>query len=238
MYKKKSIITMFFICVFISGFIINPDISYAGKLFDETNLITEDTLKFITPPNDFRNYFMLQSIDDTTVILVGNFVGAEKIITLITDKGSDNTIDSIVDYYPDSKKYQRGKTSVSQLVKTDIAEFKKDIIEGVVFDKNYSYQMKSLKTVKSKLIKGKDIFNSDAGFLIIAYDPEKTSTPMNKFYFKIKDNRYDLMFQTIYYKLYNTNIQPPVSFSVYCKDSKDPVVGEYVKELLKLCPQK
>ncbi len=102
--SKKTIIV--FLSILFLNFIIFPNTNIFGNtLIDETKLITENTLKFLTPPADFRSYYMLQSIDDTTVIVVGNFVNVEKVITLIVDKGSDNTIDAVVEYYPDTKKY-------------------------------------------------------------------------------------------------------------------------------------
>jgi hypothetical protein len=226
---------MIFLFSLITCFLIFSNTNIFGnKLIDETTLITDTTLKFVTPPSDFRAYFLLQSIDDTTVILVGNFVDPEKVITLIIDEGSDNTIDSVVEYYPETKKFRRTKKLTSKFIKSDIAELKKDIIEGTVFEKNYSYQMSSLNTLKKQLEKGKDIFFTDAGTRVVINDPEKSATAMSDFFFKIKVDRYDLKFKTLYYKLYNTIIQPPISFSVYCRNSKDPVVAKYVKELLPL----
>ncbi len=126
------------------------------------------------------------------------------------------------------------KKLTSNFIKSDIAELKKDIIEGVVFENNYSYKMFSLSTLKAKLNEGTDRFFTDAGTRVVINDPEKKTTVMADFFFKINEDRYDLKFKTVYYKLYKTIIQPPISFSVYCRNSKDPVVAYYVKELLKL----
>jgi hypothetical protein len=233
--KTAKKIIWIFLFMLIVALSISPDtVISANKLIDETQLITDSTLRFITPPEDFRAYFMLQSIDDATVVLVGNFVEPEKVITLIIDEGSDNTIDSVIEYYPETKKFKRTKTLNSKFIKSDIAELKKDIIEGTVFEKNYSYQMNSLNALKKKLGVGKDIFFTDAGTRVVINDPETAATAMADFFFKVKDDRYDLKFRTIYYKVYNTKIQPPLSFSVYCKNSKDPVVAKYVKDLLSL----
>ncbi len=236
MKNRSKLTAAIFIFAIILAFNLNNDNIFAGKLIDETKIITIDNLKLIKPPADFRNYFMLQSIDDTSVILIGDFVGVEKVITLIIDEGSDNTINSVVEYYPEKKKFRYLKTLSSKFLKSDLAGLKKEIIEGVIFEKNYSYNMATLKTLKKKLNEGTDIFHSDAGWVVIIYDPESTSTPMTKFYFKSKENRYDLIFETKFYKLYNIVIQPPITFSVYCKNSKDPIIAEYVKELLKMLP--
>ncbi|MBN2400952.1 MAG: hypothetical protein JXN64_00990 [Spirochaetes bacterium] len=229
-----------FIIILILCIVIYPKTAMSipmNKLFDETVLITDNTLKFVTPPPDFRAYFMLQSIDDTTVILISNFTNPEKVITLIIDEGSDNTVDSVVEYFPERKRFKRMKKIESKSIKSDIAELKKDIIEGVIFEKNYSYQMKSLNALKKKINEGSDRYFTDAGTRIVIYDSEKTSSPTSEFFFKVKEDRYDLIFRTIYYRLYHTIIQPPISFSVYCRNSKDPVVSKYAKELLDMIPR-
>ena len=223
-------IILFMLIIF--SFILSGTNIFADNFIDESKLITDSTLKFIKPPADFRAYFVLQSIDDTTVILVGDFVDPEKVLILIIDENSDNTVDHVVEYYPETKKYQRTKEIKSKFITHDIAELKKNIIEGEVFKKYYSYQMSSINELKNKLRTGKDVFFTDAGTRVVINDPEKRSTVMSDFFFKIRDDRYDLKFKTVYYKLYNTNIKPPISFSVYCRDSKDPVVSKYVKELL------
>lgn len=234
--SKISIRIFLFILIIL--FTIIPKANIAdNKLINETILITDNTLKFITPPSDFRSYFMLQSIDDTTVILVGNFTDPEKVITLIIDEGSNNTIDNVIEYFPEEKRYRRLKKIMSKSIKSDIAELKKDIIEGVIFEKSYSYKMGSLPALKKKLLDGRDIFFTNSGTRVVIYDLEKTSTVMNDFFFKIEEERYDLMFKTNYYKLYKISISPPILFSVYCRNSKDPVVAKYVKELLTLVPR-
>lgn len=239
MKKITSKITIrIFLFILIILFAIIPKANIAdNKLINETILITDNTLKFITPPSDFRSYFMLQSIDDTTVILVGNFTDPEKVITLIIDEGSNNTIDNVIEYFPEEKRYRRLKKLMSKSIKSDIAELKKDIIEGVIFEKSYSYKMGSFPALKKKLIDGRDIFFTNSGTRVVIYDLEKTSTVMNDFFFKIEEERYDLMFKTNYYKLYKISISPPILFSVYCRNSKDPVVAKYVKELLTLVPR-
>ncbi|MBN2039264.1 MAG: hypothetical protein JW864_04435 [Spirochaetes bacterium] len=209
---------------------------FAGNFFDETTLITLDTLHFIKPPADFRNYFFLQSIDDTTVILIGDFVRAVKVITLIIDNNSDNTVDRVIEYYPESNEYRKKKNFTSEKYTTNIEALKKEIIEGTIYKNSYSYDMKSLAFLKYLLNEGSSIYNTEAGWVAIKYDEEKAKSTMSKFFFRLKDERYDLVFKTNYYRLYKTIIHPPISHSVYCRNSKDPVIAEYVKNLLKLLP--
>ena len=236
--KNKIKKFVLLICIISCFSALNPAYLFSDTLIDETKLLTVDSLKFVKPPADFRNYFFFQSIDDTSVILIGDFVGPEKIITLVIDENSDNTIDSITEFFPESQKFKTKKKLSSNKFSNDIKTLKKEIIEGTVFEKNYSYDMSTLKTVKNKLENGTDIYNYEAGWSVINYDPENAKSPMNQFYFKLKEGRYDLIFKTNYYKLYHTIIYPPISYAVYCRNSKDPVVAKYVEELLQLLPDK
>ncbi|HOO73125.1 MAG TPA: hypothetical protein PK926_15315 [Spirochaetota bacterium] len=203
---------------------------FAGNFFIEP--ISPEKLRMFPIPTDYRNYFFLQSIDDETSIIIGDFTGAEKIVSHIIDEGSDNTIDKIYDYYPDNGKTKVLRKSNSIFFKNDIAELKMDIIDGKIFRENYSYKMKSLETLNFKLDQGTDIFPYGDGYSIKFFDPDAPTTIMSEFFFSKRFERYDLIFKTNYYKLFNSNIQPPIEFSVYCKNSKDPVVAKVVEELL------
>ncbi|HDP80851.1 MAG TPA: hypothetical protein ENN21_08420 [Spirochaetes bacterium] len=98
--------------------------------------------------------------------------------------------------------------------------------------------MNSLDLLKQRLEKGTDIYRSGYGYTVKVYDPDKPSTIMSEFYFSKKDGRYDLVFATYYYMVFNTRITTSMNFSVYCRNSKDPVVAEVVESLYKLVPGK
>jgi len=203
---------------------------FAGNFYIEP--ISREKLTMFPIPADYRNYFFLQSIDDNTSIIIGDFTGAEKLVAHILDEGSDNTIDQVFDYYPEKNKTKVLKRSNSMFFKNDIAELKRDIIDGKIFRENYSYKMKSLETLNFKLDQGTDIYPYGDGYSIKFYDPDASTTIMSEFFFAKKLGRYDLIFKTNYYKLFRSNIQPPVNFSVYCKNSKDPIVAKIVEDLL------
>jgi len=217
----KAVIFFLFImstCLFAGNFFIEP--------------ILPERLRMFPIPSDYRNYFFLQSIDDDTSIIIGDFTGSEKLLSHIIDNGSDNTIDKVYDYYPDSGKTRVLRESSSIFFKGDLSELKRDIIDGKIFRENYSYKMKSMETLLFKLDQGTDIFPTGDGYSVKFYDPDAPTTIMSEFYFQKKFGRYDLIFKTDYYKLFRSNIQPPVNFSVYCKNSKDPIVAKVVEELL------
>ncbi len=208
---------------------------YSDSFYSQT--ISEEKLKMLPVPMDFRNYFFLQSIDDTSIVVIGDFTGEKRFLTRIVDEKGMNKIDLVSEYYIEEKKI-RNKVKPSSAFFSSIEQIKKDIIEGKVFRDNYSYKMKSIDTLRYKLEDGADIFKYGDGYTVKVYDPDEPSSIMCEFYFSKVRNRYDLIFKTNYYKLYRLKIVPPILFSVYCKNSKDPVVAETVEELLKLVPRK
>lgn len=195
--------------------------------------LTYDRLRFMPVTSDFRNYFVLQAIDNHTNVLIGDFVGAEKKIILAMDEGADNSLDQVIEYYPDSKKKKNPGKPNSDLF-SNMKKMKQDIIGGVVFEENYSYKMRSLPSLLEKLEEGSDIFKYKHGYTVKLYDPDKPNTIMSEFFFGRKGGKYDLQFKTLYYKLYHTTIKPPIYYSVYCENSSDPIVKETVEKLIKI----
>ena len=230
----KKIHTKFFITLALTG-ILFGSISTARaqqvRTFSSTRLLTPAKMKLLPVPADFRNYFLLQSIDNTTNILLGNFVGAEKVFCLIIDKGSDGKVDKIVEYYPDSGKYLYPAKPSSEFY-TDLESVKDQIVKGEIFKNNYAYQMRSLNSVTRLIAEGKNIYKTKYGFSIRFFDPDEPTTIMNEFYFnKNVAGGYDLTFKTNYYKSFRTKIVPALRYSIYCRNSKDPIVMKTVGSL-------
>lgn len=197
--------------------------------------LNSKTLEMMPVTKDFRNYFILQSIDDVTNIIIGDFVGAEKVIALISDENSDGKVDKVFEYYPDKPKpNKRRPFKPTSALYEGFEKTKEMIINGEIFEKNYSYKMGSLKHVKYRLRKGTDIYKYRFGWVVRIFDPDSPGKIMYQFFFGRKDGRYYLQFETTYYKLYHTVIKPPVSLSVYCENSKDETVKEIVDELLEM----
>lgn len=198
--------------------------------------LNEKLLEFMPVTADFRNYFVLQSFEDHTNILIGDFVGAEKKIILISDNDNDNKVDDIREYYPDTKKKKNPLKPNSDLY-SDFLTMKKEIISGKIYKENYSYRMRSLPILLEKMKLGSDIYKHDRGYTVKLYDPDNSNTIMAEFFFQRKDGAYDLIFKTNYYKLYHTVVRPPLVYSVYCIQSNDPIVKETVEKLIAIIEQ-
>ena len=212
--------------------------AFAGSTFLQIESISPEKLMVFPIPDDYRSYFFLQSIEDETAIVIGDFTGSEKMIVQIIDRECNNTVDKVMEFYPDTKKQKSPKKTASKFFSGNVAELKKDIISGKVFKENYSYKMGSIDTLKYKLELGENVYPHEHGYSVRFYDPDAPSTIMSDYFFGKKHGKYDLMFRTAYYKLFKSKIQPPLEYSVYCKNSKDPIIAEVVESLLKMLPNR
>jgi len=211
---------------------------YPAGLEDlQTKKLQDDRLVYFPVPKDNINYLFMQSIDNDTSIVIGDFSGVEKKIIMIVDKNNDNTIDSVVEYYPLTKDLKVKKDSKSKFFTNDIAKLKKDIIEGAVYKGNYTDNMKSLRTLEN-ILNNSDTnsLNADVyGFNIRYYESDERNKNAALFSYGKSAGGYYLQFKTEYYrKDYKTVQEPVLKYSVYCKDTQDPVVMDVVEYLFKI----
>lgn len=225
---KKRILTAILLLFAVSA--LHSDTFFSQAISDEK-------MKLLPVPMDFRNYFFFQSINDSSYIIIGDFTGEKRFLSRINDDKSAGKVDTVTEYFPDQKKIRIKKEPSTEFFK-NMDQVKRDIIDGKIFRENYSYKMKSLDTLKYKLEEGADVFKYGDGVTVKFYDPDEPSTIMCEFYFSKVGGRYDLIFKTNYYKLYKLKIVPPLVYSVYCKNSRDPVVAETVESLLKMVPKR
>jgi len=224
-------------------FIIGISLLIANILFGQTLVekpVTRARLKTFPVPKDYRNYFLFQSIDDDSNVLIGDFTGTEKLISQIFDRKSLNKITLVNEYFPDKRMEPVQKRySSSEFFKKigSIEKLKREIISGSVFKTNYAYKMYSLDTLKVLLKQNTGIYKWGHGYSVKLNDPD-TNKIMGEFFFGKRHDtgRYDLIFKTSYYPLFRSEIHPIVKYSVFCKNSNDPIVKEVVDELLQLVP--
>ncbi|HOK02694.1 MAG TPA: hypothetical protein PKX79_08935 [Spirochaetota bacterium] len=199
--------------------------------------VTIDRLKYFPVPEDNKNYFFLQAIESDSFIVIGDFSGVDKRIILIEDKNSDNTVDSVVEYYPLTKNYRILKKSESKFFTTDLAKLKRDIITGNIYRGNYADDMKSIDALEAMLKKDDKIAISEDVYSVTVrlLEIDETKRPSAQFVYGKNAGGYFLQFKTDYYrKNFATEIKPILKFSVYCKDTNDSVVKESVENLFKI----
>jgi len=226
LYSAAAIVIMFTASVF------------SAPLEDlQTKKLTTDRLTYFPVPSDNINYLFMQSIENDTTIVIGDFSGVEKKIIMIIDANNDNTIDSVIEYYPLTKDLKRKMDSKSKFFTKDLGKLKKDIIEGTVFKGNYTDDMKSLKTLEN-ILKDPDTNSLQAdvyGFNIKFFEADERQRKSAYFSYGKKSSGYYLQFRTDYYrKDYKTEQKPILIYSVYCKDTNDSVVKETVETLFKI----
>jgi hypothetical protein len=232
---KYSIITV----ILLLGVAFGISFDAYTSTFNEGSYLVKEEIKPIglgnmPVPEDFRNYFVLQSIGGKTSILIGDFSGADKIIDLITDENLDGKFDKVLEVLPDTSKEARNRTKPRTQLFTSFNQTANDIITGKIFAENYSYKMYSIDTLKARITASRDISKWSYGYNAKMYDPDNPSTMRGEFFFSRKDGLYTLIFATYYYKLYKTKIVPPIAYSVYCKDTKDPMIKAVVDSLYEL----
>lgn len=215
-----------------------------GSMYTDAGIkpMTKERMKLLPVPADSKNYFILQSFTDQTIVIIGDFAASERSICMMVDKGSNGSIEEFIEYYPDSGKYTPVEKPASRLF-TGYPQICRDIIEGRVFKdstrreigEQYTHEMASLSLLKVKISEGRSVSRrGHNGRYVRVTDSDLRDTTMSDFYFGIENGEYNLQFRTMYYKSGNSKIEPPLQYSVYCRDSNDPVVKEYVEMLLKL----
>lgn len=198
--------------------------------------INRDRLKLFPEPGDARNYFFLQSIGDRTRIVIGDFTRTEKKIILINLKSDYNTIDSVIEYYPQKKSLRTRMESESKFFTTDVAKLKRDIISGAVFKNNNTDLMKSYDVLESvfKKNESENVLPETYGFNV-KFSETDTTKPAAMFSFGKRIDGYYLIFKTEYYRVnVVTETIPVLRYSVYCRDTHDPVIQETVENLFKI----
>ncbi len=200
--------------------------------------IDADRLKLFPVPKDHRNYFFLQSIDNMTQILIGDFSKNDKKKIILITLGEDfNTIKSVLEYEPDNRSLRKRKETESQFFNKDIAKLKKDIITGALFNDSHADKMKSYDALEMIFKKNEatTVLPDTYGFTIKLTEVDEINRPMALFTFGRSETGYYLQFRTEYYRINARNtITPILRYSVYCKDTNDPVVKDLVEELFKI----
>jgi len=199
--------------------------------------VDQDRLRFFPVTEDNKNYFFLQSIDNVTRIIIGDFTQPEKRIVMITLDKDYTAIKSVTEYLPVTDEIRELDQSVSKFFTTDVNKLKRDIITGTIFINNYTDTMQSLGALES-VLKRKDahsIFPDVYGFSVKYSDVDDRKKHSAIFSYGKAIKGYYLIFKTEFYResFISTRI-PVLKYSVYCKDTNDPVIKETVDNLFKL----
>jgi hypothetical protein len=147
-------------------------------------------------------------------------------------------VDEVIEYYPESGTFSYPPKPTTKLF-SEYPRIKRDIIEGKVFkdsakanNTEYTHEMASLPVLLLRIKEGRHVSKRGPnGVYVKNTDPDLRNTIMSDYYCAREQGRYFLQFRTLYYKSGSSKIVPPIQHSVYCRDSSDPIVKEYVEML-------
>ena len=226
-----------FVFFVLFSFIISSPI-YSQQLDDlQEKLLNNDRLKLFPGSPDGKNYFFLQSIGDKTKIVIGDFTQLERKIIMINLEKDYTTIKSVVEYNLEKKSIKEKKVSDSKFFTTDIVKLKRDIITGAVYKGNSTDLMKSYPDLETIFEEGESsrILSEVYGFSVKLTDVDEINRVVAMFTFGNTFKGYYLQFKTFYYvENAQTERIPGLKYSVYCKNTHDPIVQEYVEKLFKI----
>ena len=227
----KKVISILMVIFMTSGILFAVTMDLLVKPVDT------DRLRFFPVTADNKNYFFLQSIDNVTRIIIGDFTQPEKRILMITLDKDYTTIKSVTEYLPESDEVRILNESISKFFTTDVNKLKRDIITGSIFKNNYTDTMQSLGELES-VLKRKDshsIFPDVYGFSVKYSDVDDRKKHSAMFGFGKAQKGYYMSFKTEFYRENFTTTRIPIlKYSVYCKDTNDPVIKETVDNLFKI----
>ena len=229
---KKSLVVIF---IFIATMV------YANLESIQVSPLNSARIKLFPIPDDNRDYFFLQAIENNTTIVIGDFSGLEKMVLMIIDKGGDNTIDEVVEYYPKYKRIKNGTKSDSRFFKADIAQLKRDIINGTIYTNKYADPMNSADKLELILKKGdsKSVQKNVYGYEAKLFEIDETNRFGALYSFGKNSEGYYLQFRTDYIRKNSRVAEPPLlKYSVYCRSCADAVVKDTVENLMKIAAGK
>lgn len=219
------------------SFVLTGILTYAITMDLLIKPVDPDRVKYFPVTEDNKNYFFLQSIDNVTKIIIGDFTQPEKKIILITLAKDYKTIQSVIEYNPVTDEVRSMKESDSKFFTKDVDKLKRDIISGSIFKNNYTDTMQSLDALESVLKRqdSRSIIPDVYGFSVKYADVDERKKHSAIFSYGKATKGYYLIFKTEFYResFVSTRI-PVLKYSVYCKDTNDPVIRETVDNLFKL----
>jgi hypothetical protein len=204
--------------------------------YGETDKLSVNKISKLPVPNSREDYAFIQSIGNETCVVLGLFKGNDRRIIMITDSNNDGKADGVATYYADTRRTVVSKTPAKDYSEDQLKKMKQDIINGV---QGEVFPNPEGSAYLKKVINGKPGSYKRArfknGYKIFVDDPDILDLHRVIFYYSNNTRSggaADLAFEVVYNQVGPQMVSPVIKFSVYCKDSTDPVVQETVKELL------
>lgn len=187
-------------------------------------------LRNLPVPSTNEDYAFIQSIDDVTNIVIGNFTTGNREIILIQDKNSDGKVDLVVRYYVDKKRYRYSSKPSEEYSDEKFKKLKDNIISGkredVTPNKEGREYIRVLEQDADRIRRWKN------GFRVFMVDPDDDRFSRISFFFSTSNHGADLVFQVKFRHQGVARISPIINYGVYCKNSKDPHLKKVTMDLI------
>jgi len=196
-------------------------------------LLNASSIRRLPVPKTRENYVILQSIDRVTNIVIGNFLSGEGIITLYRDSDSDGKVDFVARWFQSTNKVQYLPLPAKLCPPEKFKSMKMKILDGKSDSELYSNK-EGGPYIKKVMLGNSTVRKWRHGFRVIQYDIDSPSKIRTSFFYEYKPKHgASAVFDVKYYHMGRIDLSPIINIGVYCKDSKDSVMIEYMKDLLK-----
>jgi len=188
-------------------------------------------LRNLPVPSTNEDYAFLQSIDNDCSVVIGKFSTGMREIILIKDRNSDGKVDLVVHWFVDKKRYKYSSRPGSEYSRDKFKAIKQNIINGKKGELNPNKEgteyIKVLEQDSDRIKRWKN------GYRVRLLDADDASSERLNFFFSTSNAGADLVFEIKYRNQGVMRISPIINYSVYCRESKDAMILETTKSLIK-----
>jgi hypothetical protein len=230
--KVITIIIMFFIVTELFSYRVLQRKVEKGNYIPRI-LLNAGSLRSMPIPKTRENYAVLQSIGHVTNILVGEFLTGDGKITLYRDSNQDGKVDYVARLFQATNKVQYLPLPTKFCPPEKFKSMKIKILNGN-WDSTLFPNREGGPYIK-KIISGNSTVKKwRHGFRILEYDPDDKSKIRTSFFFEYKEKHgASAVFDIKYHHMGRIDLSPIVNIGVYSKNSKDPIIIQYMKDLSK-----
>jgi len=198
------------------------------------NNITIGDLRRLPVPKSNEDYAFLQCIDTSCNIVIGSFSRGDRIVTLIKDRNADGKVDSVVSWNFETKKPKFFSNPQKKYSVEKFKQMKLDILNGE--KKNgLSVNIEGAKYLNSLLDSdaNKEIIKYKSGYRVSLLDPDSSKKEMLIYLISYDVYGASLSYEIVYRRKGNIQDSPVINFSVFCLKSKDKLIIDQTKKMIK-----
>jgi len=188
-------------------------------------------LKKMPVPHTNDDYAFLQCIDDVSNVVIGNFKEGSRTLTLIQDRNSDGQVDRAVTYYIDRNSFKFSAKPWLEYSQEKFKKLKEDILKGR--QDEIKPNKEGIRYIDSLQKNSELVQRWKNGYRIFLRDEVDDMTERMNFFASLSSEGADLVYQLNFRNKGVARVSPAINYSVFCKNSKDKLVIETTKKIIK-----